>query len=261
MVRLVFTVPVLFLVVFSLTPVFADTGSFPVIFGNVYQINYNANGVKIQDIEPNPTYDELVITVQVSSPTASLDLTIPRALLDSKQNNSDIPFIAVVDGTLANVEEKTPTLTTRTVSLQLTPDNKQIEIIGTYLVVPGPNGGVAKNQSHSTGTTQQIAPTPQTYNNTVSKPPVSNPASIQNHITPQSTTSQASSQTQSGGMPVNMTSQASTGEGIVFTIPYINNVTLNLSQIDWEVIGAISIVIIIVIASTARKRPNKIAKI
>ncbi len=261
MVRLVLAVPVLFLVAFLLAPVFADTSSFPVIFGNVYQINYNANGVKIQDIEPNPTYDELVITVQVSSPTASLDLTIPRALLDSKQNNSDIPFIAVVDGTLANVEEKTPTSTTRTVSLQLTPGNKQIEIIGTYLVVPGPNGGMTKNQSQSTGTIQPIVPALQTYNNTTSKPQVSNPASVQNQITSSPTTSQASSQTQPGGMPVNMTSQASTGGSIVFTIPYIGNVTLNLSPIDWAVIGAISTVIIIVIASTARKKPSKIAKI
>ncbi|MDE1873392.1 MAG: hypothetical protein KGH99_07960, partial [Thaumarchaeota archaeon] len=68
MVRLALVVPALFLAFSSLSPVFADTGSFPVVFGNTYQINYNANGVVIQDIEANPTYDELTVTVQVSSP-------------------------------------------------------------------------------------------------------------------------------------------------------------------------------------------------
>ncbi|NHI03539.1 hypothetical protein DYY67_1334 [Candidatus Nitrosotalea sp. TS] len=169
MVRLALVVPALFLVFSSLSSVFADTGSFPVVFGNTYQINYNANGVVIQDIEVNPTYDELTVTVQVSSPNASLDLTIPRDLIDSKQGNNDISFIAVVDGTLADMQEKTPTATTRTVSLQLTPDNKQIEIIGTYMVTPVQNGG-------ATTPAPKTTPTPQTYNNTP-PPPIQSPYS------------------------------------------------------------------------------------
>ena len=256
MVRLVLAVPVLFLVVFSLAPVFAVTSSFPVIFGNVYQINYNANGVKIQDIEPNPTYDELVITVQVSSPTASLDLTIPRALLDSKQNNSDIPFIAVVDGTLVNVEEKTPTSTTRTVSLQLTPGNKQIEIIGTYLVAPGPNGGISPSSSSPAPQTTPASPA---YNHTLSVPTVS-PHTESRNTTTSSYQPVVPSQAKQNIAQENTLSSANTTGNIVFTIPYLPSVTINLSPIDDAVIGAIFIVVIIVIASTARKRPRKIAK-
>ena len=249
MVRLALVVPVLFLVFSSLSPVFADTGSFPVVFGNTYQINYNANGVKIQDIEANPTYDELTVSVQVSSPSASLDLTIPRDLIDSKQGNNDIPFIAVVDGTLANMVEKTPTATTRTVSLQLTPDNKQIEIIGTYIVTPGPNGGVTPSQPSSP--VQQTAPAPSTHTPTPPVPPTSPPTGVQNSTT----SSGALSKTQQ-----NTLSNANVGGNIVFTIPYIPNATINLSPIDLAVIGAIFIVVIIVIASTARKRPSKTVK-
>ena len=214
MVRLALVVPALFLVFLPLTPVFADTGSFPVIFGNTYQINYNANGVKIQDIEPNPTYDELTISVQVSSQSASLDLTIPRALLDSKQGNSDIPFIAVVDGTLANMEEKTPTTTTRTLSLQLTPDNKQIEIIGTYIVAPGPNGGVTL--SSPSNNTPQTPPLSPMNNHTVSQP---SPYATTKNSTTQSPPSKVPSKTLSSITPGNTPSKTNTGGNIVFTIP------------------------------------------
>ncbi|MGB6464029.1 MAG: hypothetical protein WA799_01810 [Nitrosotalea sp.] len=253
MVRLALAVSAL-LLFFPLYPILADTGSFPVIFGNTYQINYNANGVKIQDIEPNLTYDELTVSVQVSSPNASLDLTIPRALLDSKQGNSDIPFIAVVDGTLANMEEKIPTATTRTISLQLTPDNKQIEIIGTFIVTPGPNGGVT--QSLSSNPVQQTAPAPPTYNYTTPVQKTPPYTGVQNSTTP---SSGVLSKTQ-----LNMTqenqSKENTGGNIVFTIPYIPNATIKLSPIDCAVIGAISIVVIIIIASAARKRPSKTVK-
>ncbi|MGI0101564.1 MAG: hypothetical protein ACREA7_03090 [Nitrosotalea sp.] len=253
MVRLALAVPAIFLVLSSLSPVFADTGSFPVAFGNTYQINYNVNGVKIQDIEPNPTYDEITVTVQVSSPNASLDLTIPRALLDSKQNNNDIPFIAVVDGTLADTTEKTPTATTRTVSLQLTPDNKQIEIIGTYIVVPGPNGGATPSSSSPV---QQITPL---SNNAA---PVSQipPSTAAQNLTTPSSVPEAPSKTQLNVTPENTPSQENMAGNIVFTIPYLPKVTISLSPIDYAVIGAISIVVIIVIASTARKRPRKIVK-
>ncbi|MDE1826691.1 MAG: hypothetical protein KGH83_03775 [Thaumarchaeota archaeon] len=246
MVRLVLVVPALFLVFSSLSPVFADTGSFPVVFGNTYQINYNANGVVIQDIEANPTYDELTVTVQVSSPNASLDLTIPRDLIDSKQGNNDISFIAVVDGTLADMQEKTPTATTRTVSLQLTPDNKQIEIIGTYMVTPGQNGGTTNNPVPKT------TPTPQAYNNTLPAPvqsPYSGPKNSTTQQSPPETQKPQPNTTPENTLPgTNMTGN------IVFTIPYLPNGTISLSPIDGAVIGAISIVVIIVIASTARKR-------
>lgn len=250
MVRLALVASALFLVFLPLSPVFADTGSFPVVFGNTYQINYNANGVKIQDIEPNPTYDELTITVQVSSQSASLDLTIPRALLDSKdQHNNDTPFLAVVDGTPANVEEKAPTATTRTISLQLTPDNKQIEIIGTYIVTPGPNGGVT--QSPPSNSAPQTPPLSQMHNHTVSQTsPYTKNSTTQSHpskVTPKTPPSITQGNTQS---------KTNTGGNIVFTIPYIPNATIHLSPIDCAVIGAISIVIVIVIASTARKRPK-----
>ena len=244
--RLVLGALLLFLVVFTVSPALADTGVMPVVAGKTFQVNYNANGVKIQDIETNPTYEELTVSVQVSSPNALLELTIPRDLLDSKQGNNDIPFITVIDGTLGNVEEKSPTATTRTISIQLAPGNQQIEIIGTYVAMSGPTGSTQTTSSANTQTetTPTHAETPsnasQTPSSTTQLPPAPK--------TSQTVTSEE-----------NVTSQLSLPQNIVFKIPYVQNVTISLSQIDLAVIGAIALVVIIVIASVAKRRPSRIA--
>ncbi|MGI0046040.1 MAG: hypothetical protein ACREBB_02465 [Nitrosotalea sp.] len=245
MIRLVLAVPVLFLVACSILPAFADTGVVSVVSGKTFQVSYNANGVNIQDIETNPTYDELTVSVQVSSPNASLELTIPRDLLDSKQGNADIPFITVVDGTLANVKEQTPTSTTRTLSLQLTSGNSQIEIIGTYVAVPSGSSPpiVSSSPPSNSQTGSQVQPS---TSGSEKYTPVKNTTSS-NALPTQPSISKTPSQT-------------NTIQNTVFNIPYLPNVAINLSPIDWAVIVAIVLVIIIVIASAARKKPSKIVK-
>lgn len=231
-------------------PAFADTGVISVVSGQTFQVNYNANGVKIQDIETDPANDELTVMVQVSSPSASLELTIPRALLDAKQGNTDTPFLTVVDGTFVNTKEMATTSTTRTISLQLVPDNTQIEIIGTYVAAPGPNGAGA-----------QITPLPSSSNSptqpsTKQMSSQSTTASVPHtHVTQNSTLSNIPRKNIANTSPL-----ANTNSNIVLKIPYVPNVAITLSPIDLGVIVAISLVVIIVVASVARKRPNKIVK-
>lgn len=245
--RLVLGALLLFLVVFTVSPALADTGVMPVVAGKTFQVNYNANGVKIQDIETNPTYEELTVSVQVSSQNALLELTIPRDLLDSKQGNNDIPFITVIDGTLGNVEEKNPTATTRTISIQLTPGNQQIEIIGTYVAISGPTGNSVQAPSPANIQTPTTPTHPETPSN-ASQTPSSTTQLPPAPKTPQTVTSGE-----------NATSQLNLPQNIVFKIPYVPNVTISLSQIDLAVIGAIALVVIIVIASVAKRRPSRIA--
>ena len=245
--RLVLGALLLFLVVFTVSPALADTGVMPVVAGKTFQVNYNANGVKIQDIETNPTYEELTVSVQVSSQNALLELTIPRDLLDSKQGNNDIPFITVIDGTLGNVEEKNPTATTRTISIQLTPGNQQIEIIGTYVAISGPTGSSVQAPSPANIQTPTTPTPPETPSN-ASQTPSSTTQLPPAPKTPQTVTSGE-----------NATSQLNLPQNIVFKIPYVPNVTISLSQIDLAVIGAIALVVIIVIASVAKRRPSRIA--
>jgi hypothetical protein len=252
--RLVLVTSLLFLVAFSISPALADTGTIPVVAGKTFYVNYNANGVKIQNINTNPTYEELTVSVQVSSQNALLELTIPRELLDSKQGSNDIPFITVIDGTLGNVEEKNPTDTTRTISIQLVPGNQQIEIIGTFVATSGPNGGSTQNSSSTSNTQTQV--TQKTY---AENPPTNVSQTPQSTIqtTPvQKTPPQTTAMSQE-----NATSNLNLSQNIVFKIPYLQNATITLSQIDLAVIGSIALVVIIVIASVAKRKLSPVKKI
>ncbi|MDE1863119.1 MAG: hypothetical protein KGI33_09425 [Thaumarchaeota archaeon] len=236
-------------------PAFAGSGTVAVVSGKTFQVNYTSNGVTVQDIETNPTYDELVLTVQVSGPNAFLQLTIPRALLDSKQGNQDIPFIGVVDGTLANIQETNPAQLSRTISFSLEPGNKQIEIIGTYVAMPGssaavPGGGSAPStlQQPEGGSHTTSTPSPTLQNQTAPAPKTASTAPAPSkHIM------------EASAPPAPVASQNITTIGAL-KIPYLQNTGINLSAVDLSVVGAISVIVIIVVASTARKKAAKIGK-
>ena len=254
MVRQVLVFYSVFLVVLAVLPAFADTGVMSVVSGKSYQVSYNASGVKVLSMETNPTYDELTIAVQVSSPNASLDLTIPRALLDSKQGTNNIPFITVVDGTLANTEEKNPTATTRTISIQLSPGNRQVEIIGTFVAVSGPSGSSTTAaplapSTNSPTTSQNATPT-----SSATKPQA--PASTQTPTSAPETEPAAKPVPQPSLAQKNVTAENKT-QNISFTIPYLSNATISLSSVDVAVIGSICLVVIIVIASVVKKPAKK----
>jgi len=253
-VRLVLAVAVIVLVMLSIIPAFADSGTVSVVAGKTFQVNYTANGVNMQGMETNPTYDELIATVQVSNSNSYLELTIPRALLDSKQGNNDIPFIVVVDGTLENVEEKNPTSTTRNISIQLTPGNRQIEIIGTFVAISGPAGSNVQAPLTSSTPSQTTPSKPQTNQSVSHLPPTTEMPST-NPMTPSTTKS-----TQANITLENATTQVNMTQNVVFKIPYMPNITISLSYVDLSVIGAISLVVIIVIASAARRRPAKLSR-
>lgn len=238
-------VAVIFLVTLSVLPSLGDTGKMSVVSGKTYQVNYVDSGVTIKSIEANPIYDELTMAVSVTSPNAYLQLTIPRALLDSKQGANDIPFIAVVDGTLGNIEETNPTSDTRTITIQLSAENKQVEIIGTTIAMEGSNGGSGQNQvTQIQNTTAQRA----SNQSAGTQIPVKTPA-------PPSPTSPQTTEKENASTKIMQNATSN----FVFRIPYIPNGVIRLSSIDLAVIFAIVLVVIIVIATSARKHNNKIA--
>lgn len=244
MIRPVLAVSVLLMVVFPIIPAFADTGSFLVESGKTFQVSYIATGVKIQDIETSPANEELIVDVQVSSSPASLELTIPRNLLDSKQGSADTPFLAVVDGTFVNIKEINPTSTTRTVIVPLSTSNSQIEIIGTYVASPGPSG--ASIQTVQPPSNHTTLPAPQS------------PQQLPRVTAPQ--TPVVHNQTMTGAQKENVTTQSSLAnqtQNIVVRIPYLPNMAIHISHIDLAVIAAI-IILAIIVASVARRRPSKI---
>lgn len=245
MVRLSLTVPIFFLVI-SVIPVFADTGSVTVVSGKTYNVGYTSTGVQITDAQADQSLGEILFTIQVLQNDATLQITLPRELIDSKNSNgTDSDFLVVVDGVLTKAQE-TATPSIRTLQFtHLTTDEKEIDVIGTYL---------ASSTTVAPSTPSTPTPTPPVQNQTTtltspSTPKVPPPASTQPPTEPLIT-------------PTNVTQGKTfiqqTIDNIISKIPYIATFVNTLSVIDYAVIGSIALVIVIVIASVARNKSNKL---
>ena len=126
--------PVLILLSFSPFSVFAEAQTISVDFGKLYEITYNAKDITVFEVVPNPDEVELIFEVDVTTPIATLELTIPRELLDATEDGEDTPFFVIADGDLVTFSEKKATDTTRTLFIQLSPGTSELEIFGTHLV-------------------------------------------------------------------------------------------------------------------------------
>ena len=127
---------------FSSTLVFAEEQTIPVDFGKLYDITYDAKDVTIFEVIPNSDDTELIFVIDVTSPIATLELTIPRELLDSQENGNDIDFFIIADGADVTFSEKETSDTSRTLFMQLSPGTTELEVFGTKL---GDN--VSENES------------------------------------------------------------------------------------------------------------------
>jgi hypothetical protein len=240
-VRIYFTAPVLVLVL-SIIPTFADTGSITVVSGGTFTIDYISTGVKIVDAQADQSLGEILFTVQVLQNGGTLQITLPRELIDSKNNNgTDSDFLVVVDGVLTKPQESyTPT--NRILQFtNLTTDEKEIDVIGTYL---------ASSSTVAPPTPVPSAPTPQPHNQT------STPVPQQNQTIPTTMPTMPSTQT-------NLTQEKSLIQqnfaNLLSMIPYLSSFFTTLSVIDYGVIGSIALVVVLVIASAARTRSQKLA--
>jgi len=202
--------------------VYGDTGSLTAISGKSYQINYDAKYAQVLSVQPNKDDQSLIFSIQVTSPISTLQLTLPRELIDAtKKDGSDDSFIVLVDGTFTSYVEKNSIQTSRTIMIQLAPENKDLEIIGTHLA--GSENGV-------TGTPQIPSQPSQT--------PPSNQA--QNTQTQQNQTSAAAQNptmnTSAPNLPFDIT-----GKQII----------------EYSVIASAILILIIVFASSKKSKTRK----
>ena len=125
-----------FILALSFSPflVFAEEQTISVDYGKLYDITYDAKDVTVFEVIPNSDDTELIFEIDVTSPIATLELTIPRELLDSKENENDVDFFIIADGDDVTFSEKEATDTARTLFMQLSPGTTEIEVFGTQLV-------------------------------------------------------------------------------------------------------------------------------
>jgi hypothetical protein len=235
--------PLLFLTI-SFTAVFADTsGDISVVSGKTYLVHYETKDSQVKSIEINKDSQSLVFSVQITSQTATLQLILPRELIDAtKSDGTDDKFTVLADGAPVSETEKSSSSLTRTLLIPLTSDIKEIEIIGTHI-------GVATTAS--TNNQQSISPTTPT---TVKQ------KSVENKTTPsipnQSTALQH----------ISSTSQTnSIQEQILQKITSLlhlksESLSFEISKkqiVEYSIIAAIMLIIIIVIASSARSKNKR----
>jgi len=103
--------------------------------GQVFNVNYTITGGKVYNISLEPQDIALALNLE-SNNQGSIQMQIPRALLDSKSDsNMDIPFLVFIDEgeTLLATEEKSAE-TYRMLTIPFSEGDSEIKIIGTVVV-------------------------------------------------------------------------------------------------------------------------------
>jgi hypothetical protein len=234
--------PIFFLLNISFILAFGDTGSITVVSGKSFQINYDAKFVQILDAQPNKQDQGLIFSIQASNPISTLELTLPRDLIDAtKKDGIDDSFIALVDGTFTSYVEKSSSQTSRTILIQLAPENKELEIIGTHLA-SSENGGTGTAQTPVPIPTQiPTNPSSQLTNQSLQQNPTSNPIQKPTMNTPQQ----------------NLSAQEILSKIFHFNLPNLPFNIAGKQMIEYSVTASAILILIIVIASSKKSKTRK----
>ena len=100
--------------------------------GTDFDVFYTITGGKVLGIKADVEAKSLLISIETTS-DGVLTITLPRALIDAKENGEDSNFFVLIDGAEADFEETTTT-TDRTLTIPFTDGSEEIEIIGTFIV-------------------------------------------------------------------------------------------------------------------------------
>jgi hypothetical protein len=235
--------PVFFLLGLSFVSVFGDAGSTTIVSGKSFQINYDANYVQVLSAQANTQDQALIFSIQVTNPTSTLELTLPRELIDAtKKDGGDDSFIVLADGAFTSYVEKSSDKTSRTILIQLAPENKELEIIGTSLASSG-NGGAGTTQTPSSPTQTPIPSL------TSQQPNQTSQQQNQTSIPVQKPTANAPAQ--------NLSVQELLSKIFHFTLPNLPFNVTDKQMIEYLVIAAAILILIIVIASSKKSKTRK----
>ena len=235
----------LIILAFSFATAFADTGDLTVMSGKEFKIHYDTQDAQVPSVQLDKEELGLVFSIQANTPVATLEVTLPRELIDSTEiNGKDIDFIVLLDGTFTSYVNKGTTSTSRTILIQLGPDNKELKIIGTRLAT-GTSTSVNNNQGGQPTSTITLPKTSQEQKPGETIQPTTQNASVTQK------TSLATENTMTEKSPL---------EKIISSFQLSVNSSLHLTKkqlVEYSVIGAIVLIIIIVIASSTPSKTRR----
>ena len=109
--------------------VYAETMSVDVE-GNSFDVEYTGTGMTVSGIEADTDFISLILTVDVTESSGTLDITLERSFFDSTFEGLDDEFIILVDGDEPNFSETDTSTQSRTLSIELPAGTEEVEIIG-----------------------------------------------------------------------------------------------------------------------------------
>jgi hypothetical protein len=109
--------------------VYAETMSVDVE-GKSFDFEYEATGMTVSGIEADTDFISLILTVDVTDSSGTLDVTFDRSFFDSTYQGLDDDFIILADGDEPNFSETDTSSQSRTLSIELPAGTEEIEIIG-----------------------------------------------------------------------------------------------------------------------------------
>jgi len=109
--------------------VYAETMSVDVD-GTSFDLEYDATGMTVSGIEADTDFISLILTVDVTESSGTLDITLDRSFFDSTFEGLDDDFIILADGDEPNFSETDTSSQSRTLSIELPAGTEEIEIIG-----------------------------------------------------------------------------------------------------------------------------------
>ena len=110
----------------------ADTG---VVSIDSHDVKYDINNAKIESIFLDPDFFELIVTMTTQD-DGTMEIIIPRDLLDAKFELSDDMFFILVDGFETDYVESESNSNSRTLMIPFFNGDSVIEIIGTHALNP-----------------------------------------------------------------------------------------------------------------------------
>ena len=230
----------------SLTYASAEKGTIPAQAGKSYEVAYDAKDVKIHDVTTNQGEIELIFSVEVSSPAATLEITIPRQLLDAVADGKDTDFFVIADGDIVTFSEKKPTDATRTLFVQLSQGTKELEVFGTHLGSPATSQTPA--ESKPAETPKQESPPPS--EKPVTTPEESKPTPGPEEKTPEKMTEQPIQSIEKKGTPL----------ASLLDFKHLPNLSVDVDKkqlIEFGAVGAIFVGFAITIGAIYRSRKKK----
>ncbi len=120
---------------FNFTGVQVQTGPLTIpVDGTNFSISYTIVNGTVLDIKTDQARTSLIVSIKTTG-DGSLTITLPRALIDSKNSDgTDKTYVVSNDGQIAQFTETTTTNTDRTLTIPFKDGTQQIAIVGTFVI-------------------------------------------------------------------------------------------------------------------------------